>query len=270
MDEVRSLDDAGGEQPDNEVVQLREQIEETRSQMGETIDAIQDKLSIANISEEVSERVTSAVETAKDAVYNATIGKAADMFKDLNNTTAVRTVRNNPLPFILIGFGTGLLAYQTMSGRRSGNGSSMREERVRGPQPGTVDTVSRGLSSAGETVSDAAGNAYGSVSGAIQTAYSSASDAAHRAYDAVGDLKTTARDQYDRYLDESPLALGAVAMALGAAVGMAIPSTRYEGELLGPAKQQLLDKAQAGASGLLDKTREAVSEAGRGATAGEN
>src|SRR5687768_5212301 len=44
---------------------IRQEIEETRNSMGETIDAIQERLSIANISEQVSEQVSNAIETAK-------------------------------------------------------------------------------------------------------------------------------------------------------------------------------------------------------------
>ena len=38
------------------------------------------------------------------------------------------------------------------------------------------------------------------------------------------------------YLEDNPLALGALAVAVGAAVGFAIPSTRYEGQLMGEAR----------------------------------
>src|SRR5688572_25105307 len=48
--------------------QLRSEIEETRASMGSTIDAIQERLSIQNISEQVSEQVNSAIESAKESV----------------------------------------------------------------------------------------------------------------------------------------------------------------------------------------------------------
>jgi methyl-accepting chemotaxis protein len=67
----------GSEKTGEETDHIKAQIAQTRSQMGETIDAIQDRLSFANISEQVSETVNSAIETAKDTAYDATIGKAA-------------------------------------------------------------------------------------------------------------------------------------------------------------------------------------------------
>ena len=261
-----------------EAEQIKEQIEETRNQMGETIDAIQDKLSFSNISEQVSEHVNNAVETAKGAVYDATIGKAANLMRnfgdDISQTSIVRTAKSNPFPFVLIGLGAGLLAYQTYTGK--GNGKTRRHEftagRDRRYDTSSVGTTSEGgllsgaretVSHATETVSGAAGTAYNKVTGVVESAYTGAGDAAHRAYDKVGELKSTAVEQYDHYIEENPLAVGAVALALGAAVGMAIPSTNYESKLMGEYRQDLMDKAQTTASNLLDKTKEVVTEAGR-------
>jgi ElaB/YqjD/DUF883 family membrane-anchored ribosome-binding protein len=261
-----------------EAEQIKGQIEETRNQMGETIDAIQDKLSFSNISEQVSEHVNNAVVTAKDAVYDATLGKAANFMKnfggDISNTTIVRTAKNNPFPFILIGLGAGMLAYQSYTGK--GNGKSRRHEftsgrdRRYGSQP-AMNTSERGvlgdardtMSSAADTVSSAAGTAYDKVTGLVETAKTGTGDVVNRAYSKVGEFKSTAVEQYDHYIEENPLAVGAVALALGAAVGMAIPSTRYESRLVGEYRQDLMDKAQTTASNLLDKTKEVVTEAGK-------
>ena len=73
-------------------------------------------------------------------------------------------------------------------------------------------------------------------------------------------MGTQAREQYDYYIEENPLAVGAIALAVGAAVGFSIPATRYEGELLGEYSQQVLDKAQTAASGLVDKVKTVAGE----------
>src|SRR5688572_20207201 len=73
-----------GEAPE-ETEQIKARIEETRNQMGGTIDAIQGRLSLANISEQVSETVSSAIETAKDTAYDATIGKAVNFMKNFGD-----------------------------------------------------------------------------------------------------------------------------------------------------------------------------------------
>ena len=273
--------------------EIRSQIEETRAQMGETIDAIQEKLSFSNISEQVSDQINSAVETAKDAVYDATLGKAGTFMKnlgnELSNTTVVQTARDNPLPFVLIGLGVGLLAYNGFSsGKRRGNGSSygyssQGSSSGRSTFRSATDTVTGAASSAAGTVGDAASSAYGTVTGAASNAAGKVSDVATSAYgkvtdvagsayegignyagtarEKVGELGTQAREQYDYYIEENPLAVGAVALAIGAAVGFSIPSTQYEGEWMGEARQNLLDKAQEQASTLVDKVKQVAGEA---------
>lgn len=268
-----NFESVGEDSPDaigDEPQEIRTQIEETRAQMGETIDAIQEKFSFSNISEQVSEQINSAVETAKGAVYDATIGKAGKFMKNLNSeissTTVVRTVVNNPFPFILMGIGAGWLAFTGFGGKHRGNGKKSGTNRL--PETTGKSTSGSAKNESGGAVSDA----YGSVSTAASSAYENVSSAAISAYEGVGnfagqtrekvgELGTQAREQYDYYIEENPLAVGTVALALGAAVGFSIPSTRYEGELMGEARQNLLQKAQDTAGGLVDKVKDVANEA---------
>ena len=285
----------------DETEHLKTQIEETRSQMSETIDALQEKLSFANLSEQVSEHVNNAIETAKNSVYDATIGKAVGIMKNMGDGIAesklVKTTRSNPLPLVLIGLGAGWLAYNSYnsgSSRRRkfqlhegttydefGDRARARQDMERGTsfdpnrqreEPSTMSKLSDKASNLTGSVSNAASSAYESASNAASSAYESAShtmnsamtgarDMANRAYSKAGEFGSTAYDTYDHYLTENPLAVGAVAFALGAVVGLAIPSTRYEGEMLGEARNDLLRKAQDKGSMLLDKTRHIVDEA---------
>ena len=256
---------------DDRTEQLKDEIDETRTQMGETIDAIQDKLSFPNLSEQVSDHVTNAVETAKDAVYDATIGKVTEVMKnigsDISGSSIVKTAKNNPLPFLLIGAGAGLLAYQAYAGKTKKGHTRLFD--VAGKQPHTagtegsvIDSAKEKLSSATDKVSDVAGTALNKVTGAAVAVYSGTGEAVTQAYGKLGDLGSSVRGQYDTQIQDHPLAVGAVALALGAAVGMAIPATRYEGQLLGNARQDLLDKAQSTATDMIDKAKEVVSEAG--------
>jgi ElaB/YqjD/DUF883 family membrane-anchored ribosome-binding protein len=261
--------------------EIKAKIEETRSNMGETIDAIQERLSFSNLSEQVSEQVGNAIETAKDTVYDATIGKAVNYMKyagnEISTTTIGRAVKDNPLPYALIGLGSGLLLYKSFSTKQRSAGFDTRHltDRNEGRKNGGVyNTVSSKLSDAAGTVSGAAENAVDTVSsaahsaadtvaGAASTTYAGARDLASKAYEKAGEFGSTAHDTYDHYIEENPLAVGAVALAVGAAVGFALPSTRYEGELMGEARQNLLSKAEATASGFVDKAKEIASDAGK-------
>jgi ElaB/YqjD/DUF883 family membrane-anchored ribosome-binding protein len=301
--ESREMMDNTGEHPE-ETEHLRAQIEETRQQMGETIDRIQERLSFSNVSEQVSEHVSNAIETAKDSIYEATIGKAVTFMRNTGDGIArsnvMRTVRDNPFPLILIGLGAGLLAYQSYSkgNRRGSYRSSNRylgsggygtnwERRDNPGQSSLRETGRSGEGYAGETynkVTDAAGSAYNSVSNAAGTAldsvssaatnalqgvtetarnaYSGAGDLVSRAYDTAGDYGSRAYDTYDYYVEENPLAVAAVAAALGAAVGFAIPSSDFEDRLMGESKQNLMQQAQNSAGDLIKRAKQVADEAG--------
>lgn len=314
--EASVSDDATSDATD-ETEQIREQIEETRSNMSETIDAIQEKLSISNISEQVkeqvSEHISSALETAKDSVYSATIGKVGEFMKtagkELSKSEAGRVAKNNPVPLLLIGLGTGLLAYQGFYGGKTRSRSYRYDEyggdethrgrqdydydeteffggttqsnrstfkaakgklgdvagsaygSVSGAASGAVGTVSNAASGALETVGGAASSAYEGVSDAAGSAYGAVTDVAGRTYEKVGNLSSQAREQYDYYIEENPLAIGAVALAVGAAIGLSIPSTRYEGQLVGETRDNLLSKAQEAAGDLVSKVKQVAGEA---------
>ena len=62
-------------------------------------------------------------------------------------------------------------------------------------------------------------------------------------------------------MEEKPWAIGAVALAAGAAIGLAIPSSRYEGQLMGEARLNLLTKATDSASEMVDRAKQAATDA---------
>lgn len=307
--EKREMAENTGAHPE-ETEQIKAQIEETRNQMGETIDRIQEKLSFSNMSEQVSETVSNAIETAKDTIYDATVGKAVTFMKNtgdgIANSGVIRVVRDNPFPILLIGLGAGLLAYQSYSGggRRSGNRSRGRylgggygENFERRDEPnaaslratgesysgrgydqsrtgGALDRVSGVAGSAYESVAGAAENAYNTVSNVAgstlqgvtekaRNVYSSAGEVVNKAYDAAGEYGSRAYDTYDYYVEENPLAVGAVAAALGAAIGFAIPASQFESRMMGEASRNVMQKAQDAAGDIVNRAKQVADEAGQ-------
>lgn len=311
--ENRSTDDfLSGNETDNaetydgstaETEQIREQIEETRSNLGETINAIQERLSISNITEqvkdEVSEHINSALQTAKESVYDATIGKVGTIMsyldKGINNlsrTEVGRAASQNPLALSLIGLGLGMLLVNGFSKKRSttryydyeNDNSSNRRNLSSSGESSTFETVQNKVSDyAGQayesvsgaagavssTVGDYAGKVSETVTGAAGKVSESVSGVAGQAYEQLGNLGSRAKDvagsaqeQYEYYMDENPLAVGAVAMALGAAVGLAFPSTQVENRLMGETREQLMSKAQETAREAIDKVQQAAGNVG--------
>lgn len=280
--------DVTSDETSDETEELRSQIEDTRSQMSETIDAIQEKLSFSNISEqvkdEVSEHINSAIQTAKESVYGATLGKVGNIMNFVNKgmnefaeADVMRSAKKNPLAISLIGLGFGMLlmngyskkskSYRYTSNYDSDRTGGFRTGEFSGNENQSMmssaqDRISNARDAIGGTVSSAAGAVSGTVSDAAGAVSGTVSGVASKAYEQVGnfgsqarDLAGTAQDQYEYYIEENPLAVGAVALAIGAAVGMSIPSTRFEGELMGETRDNLLQKAQDTARDTIGKVQ---------------
>jgi hypothetical protein len=62
-----------------------------------------------------------------------------------------------------------------------------------------------------------------------------------------------ARNGFERVMHENPLLVGAAAALVGAAVGLALPETERENELMGEARDHVIEQAQ-------DVARSAIKE----------
>jgi hypothetical protein len=77
------------------------------------------------------------------------------------------------------------------------------------------------------------------------------SQAGDRTREQAGRAQAQAQEQaqraqggFERALQENPLAVGIAAIGIGAAVGLAIPSTAKENELMGETRDKLANRAQ--------------------------
>jgi hypothetical protein len=114
-------------------------------------------------------------------------------------------------------------------------------------------------SDASETVSDIAARTQETVADYAARTQETVADYAARAQETVGEYTERAQTEFDRLLRDNPLALGVVALAVGAAVGMAIPETQRERAMIGDVGHQLVDKAQNLAQGAIDKVQQVAS-----------
>lgn len=104
--------------------QIRGEIEQTREEMTETIDAIQEKLRPSNIVANATDRVKQATSERMRSMADMASGTANDMMeygRDAYGTVAGE-VRQNPLPLAMIGIGAAWL----LMGRSSSSSSSPR------------------------------------------------------------------------------------------------------------------------------------------------
>ena len=91
---------------------------------------------------------------------------------------------------------------------------------------------------AGETITHAQERA-GELAGEVQER---AQQVTHEAQRQV----RRARGRFETMFDENPLGMGAIALAVGAAIGMMLPSTRREGRIMGEARDTLMQRGRGG------------------------
>lgn len=114
-------------------------------------------------------------------------------------------------------------------------------------------TVGDTISNVAGTVGDTIGNVAGTVGGTIGNVAGTAGDAVIHAPGAVVHQAHQAQNQLQRMTSENPLFVGAVAVAIGTAIGLLLPSTSQENQLLGEARDNLLHKAQDTVSETVNK-----------------
>jgi ElaB/YqjD/DUF883 family membrane-anchored ribosome-binding protein len=252
--------------------QLRAQIEDTRAEMTQTINEIQERLSPENVMDQVKEKVRDAtvgkvervMERVGETIGEVTepareaVGRAGTAIRDTGRSAA-DVVWKNPIPVALIGLGLGMLVMRTV---RRGNGYDYAGERDDIPRS---DSRMRRQSLSGSQTE------YGwhqtQHTGGLNRVKETASDLAHRSTDALNNLSTKAKDtasslstRVEHLLHENPLAVGAVAVAAGTAVGLMLPTTRFESEYIGETSEKLVDKAQQVAREAIDKVQNAAQQ----------
>lgn len=252
--------------------EIREDIEATRASMSETIDEIQDRLNPDALKEQ-----------AKDAVREATIGRAQEAMENVSDRaqymmsstggSVVDTVRQNPVPAAIAGIGLGWLwmnrsknrtqntYYQPgrhttlVEGRYSSPGFERYQERE-ARYFAETDGESR-VEGAREAVGDAASKVQEKAGHLTEQA----SEWTGRAQHEMVDARSQAADMFER----TPLVGGLLAAGAGLALGMLLPETEKENEWMGEKRDQLVEQAQSKAQDVVEKVQTVAQDAAESA-----
>jgi hypothetical protein len=133
-------------------------------------------------------------------------------------------------------------------------GASHLVDETRGVARDVGETVGRVAHDASETASRVAHEARDMVGQVADEAQMTASRAVRGARRRV----VRAEREVENQMQENPLAVGAVALAIGAAIGLALPHTRKEDEWMGETKDRLLHRAEDVAQQAISKAEEAA------------
>jgi hypothetical protein len=250
---------------DYETERIKADIEDTRAEMGQTLNEIQERLSPEHLMGQVKETVREAtigkvekvMETVNEKISNVAepameaMGRAGEKLKE-TGSSLTSTVRQNPIPFALMGLGLGMFIVNRV---RNADGPTMRSRRYESDSElgyGMATPRSAGMR-----------RPYGS--GSFRQVRNTASGLMHGTTETMSNITHEAKEQalragrsFERLLHDNPLAVGAAAVAVGAAVGLALPSTRLEQEYMGELSENVVDKTKQVAREAMDKVKSAT------------
>jgi gas vesicle protein len=227
----RPVDPAEEENPEVRTHEIRAEIEQTREDMSETVNAIQERLRPGAIAARTAENVKqAAVETAREVA----------------DSDSVQYVRANPIPTVMVGVGIAGLAWLATRGN---DGRSSRRSDFRGESSRTR----RDLNSDAYRVSgDSYGDAYSQGMGR---------ESLGRPGFALADTGVYLPAQLRRTWNETPLLIGAASAILGAIVGLTVPETNRENQLMGETRDSMLDTVQETVRDKVNQVQQAATDA---------
>jgi gas vesicle protein len=221
-------------------------------------------------------------EQTRAALRDATIGRVERMAHTTTEqskyigSSTIERIKQNPGPAALAALG---ISWLVMSGK--GPGAQTQRS-----QP-TGESVGQTVSGVGQRAQDTAGNVVGTVqetadavANQVQTGVSTAagqvqqaagqvaeqvqtgvSTAAEQVQQTAGQVTTTVQQvpgRTRRMIEDNPIPLGLVALALGGAAALAIPETRKEHQIMGEARDALIETAQAKGQEVAEKAQNVV------------
>jgi hypothetical protein len=249
--------------------EIRDDIRRTRAQMDATVDAIEDKLSPGEL-----------------------VHEAWGLFRGGSGSSVNRVWRiakQHPMPTAILGVGIAWMAYESAS---DGQPHADRVRYATAPEPGygergegAFDSARGGMAATGRRASEAAGAAVDQAADLAGQARDVASDVAGQARDMASEAAGAVRDRaselgrqaselgsqarqsardmrvgFWQTVEEQPLVVGIATLAAGLIAGLLLPATPRENEMMGKARDTLLDEVKGlGAEAL--KTGQRVASA---------
>jgi hypothetical protein len=256
--------------------EIEAEIEQTRADMSETVNAIQERLRPSNVVANATDRVKTA---------------ARERVRDIADSEPVLRVRSNPMPMAMVGIGliglgwlalsdrnaSGYSPYRTRSHGRQRDWRSMTETGSAVPYrsgaytgqedasgyTSELDYSARPAGGTDYATRSGTGAEYGARGPSSRSAHT---EAGHGGGQGVGTRMREARQAFPpqalrRSWNENPLLIGAAACVAGAIVGLAVPETERENELMGSARDGMIETVQETVREKVDQVQQAATDA---------
>jgi hypothetical protein len=241
--------------PERRTEEIRSDIEQTRAELSETVDAIQDRLRPANL-----------VSQARDTVREATVGKVKQMAENARSSlrsggygsdygdytdgdSVIDRIRANPIPAALAVASVAWIAFKG------------KDRSHRRTSPAIYGSTRDGEAFVRETVISEDVEDGWDVEPSRDNSASMASGVSNRVRGATARVRNATagtRDGLQRVANGNPIAAGAIAAAVGLTIGLALPETERENELMGDARDTVVNRARDAARGAADRVQDAA------------
>jgi hypothetical protein len=229
---------------------LERDIERTRASLARTVDALERRLS-------PGELVDQALGMAREHG-----GEFA--------TNLGRSVQNNPMPVILTGVGLAWMMASSNEPRAPVRPSAgyagdpdEASERVGDSGSNSIGRLKSGVSSAKSaagSMSDKASQAKDSLKQSVGSFSESASGAISGTGERMRMQGQRLRSNFETLMEDQPLIVGAIGVAIGAALGAAFPPTQIEDRLLGETRDSAMRAATERASEVYEDVKDTAVE----------
>jgi hypothetical protein len=250
--------------------ELRSDIEQTRTDMSETIDAIQEKLRPGNIAAAATDRVKTAASTVARNVADSASQTAQETFERTRRVAddLAEDDRMSRIAGAMIAVGSAWLVFSrwrnsnkhTWRSRSRTYGSMSRRDYTDYGND-QYNTRWRRTPDAHDEYEDVETGEYvDSDEGVLALGYERASAMADDVRDRATRTAYRARNAFSELLESNPLMVGCAAMAVGATIGLALPETERENEWMGETRETLVERAQDMARNTASQVRKAAGD----------
>jgi hypothetical protein len=214
---------------------LEREINQTRAEMNQTLDSLERKLTAGQLLDQCLKFF---------GVKGTEIGSSLG-----------RSIKDNPMPVLLTATGIGWMMFGPSQSRSEARYNRYAydeaDEGAEGMMAKMSDTMQSGATATRQQLAKTTETAKETVSRTTDKVKETAGRATDTLRDTVSETAdyaqaqaNQARDRFNTLLEEQPLILGAVGLAVGAIIGAAFPSTEQEDRLVGEIRDKALNKGK--------------------------
>lgn len=248
---------------------LRDKIQLTRDEIGRTINTIQDRLSPDRIAQYITSSATNGIQALK----NQTRGTA-----DQWVSPDTERILNKSIPAALIGVGLAWIVARAINASQETNRRN-RDYYSLDPDeewPLYAPEEESGRAWSNRTNGkDSMQAQRAAIQKSLEQARGEGPQGTHHAQEHLAEWPSEANDhiqrtrkrgseqskgEFRRYVQDNPLTIGAITLAIGTAVGLSLPRTRGEDKWMGRTRDHLVDQVKTASKDIVPKARRALSD----------